>query len=211
MSSNFFRLKTLIILLSISFFCNQAIAQKDTNKWKLQLAFGMNSPSGNQVEGYEAKSLNFPTINLGVQYMFKPQLGAKLDLGYNRFASDSDAPEFKLNYTRVNAQVVYDLSRTINLPPQLALVSHLGPGVSITKPLRDDSDNKYTYLNVMGGLELHYAIAENISVFTDVSYIKGLSSKVKYDPVTDGYSFNGDLLTLTFGVSVSLSGCTYCD
>jgi len=211
MSSNFFRLKTLIVLLSISFFYNQAIAQKDTNKWKLQLAFGMNSPSGNQVEGYEAKSLNFPTINLGVQYMFKRQMGAKLDIGYNRFANESDSSEFKLNYTRINAQFVYDFSGNIGLPPQLALVSHIGPGVSITKPLRDDSDNKYAYLNVMGGLELHYAIAENISVFTDVSYIKGLSNKEKYDPVTDGYSFNGDLLTLTFGVSVSLSGCTYCD
>ena len=179
MSSNFLRLKTLIVLLSISFFCNQAIAQKDTNKWKLQLAFGLNSPSGNQVEGYQAKSLNFPTINFGVQHMFKRQMGAKLDIGYNRFANDSDTPEFKLNYTRINAQFVYDLSRSIGLPPQLALVSHVGPGVSMSKPLREDSSNKYTYLNVMGGLELHYAIAENLSFYADVSYIKGLSNKEK--------------------------------
>ena len=143
--------------------------------------------------------------------MFKSQMGAKLDIGYNRFANNSGTPEFKLNYTRINAQFVYDFSRSIGMPPHMALVSHVGPGVSMTKPLRDDSDNTYTFLNVMGGLELHYAIAENISVFADVSYIKGLSSKEKYDPVTEGYSFNGDLLTLTFGVSVSLSGCTYCD
>ena len=97
------------------------------------------------------------------------------------------------------------------IPRGFALVSHLGPGLSFTKPLGNYAKNKYTFLNGMAGLELHYGISETLSVYGDVSYVLALSQKDKYDPVVYGFSFNGNLLTAAIGVSVSLSGCRYCD
>ena len=210
----FNKIKTALITTCILLLALQVYAQADTNEWKMQLAFGINNPfNSKQNEGFTSKKINFPTINLGVQHMFSQKLGAKLDFGYNRASNDDNSPDFKFNYTRVNAQLVYDLTNDLSfmIPQGFALVSHLGPGISFTKPLANYSNNKHTFINAMAGLELHYGISETLSVYGDVSYVLALSQKDKYNPAIDGFSFNGNLLTATIGVSVSLSGCRYCD
>ncbi|MFT4780435.1 MAG: hypothetical protein ACJAZK_002810 [Psychroserpens sp.] len=205
------RLPKLSILLLALVCFSYTYAQKATNEIKAQLAVGINSPSQSGfVEQFQGKSVNFPTVNLGVQYMFKRQLGAKLDFGFNRVSSDDSSIEFKSNYTRINAQFVYDPTEAIGfLPLRLGLVAHAGPGYSLVKPLGDFGDNKRSFLNLMGGLEIHYAMSEYMSLYTDVSYIAGFGGD--FDSITEGFgSFNGNLLTITFGITFSLSGCQYC-
>ncbi|WP_040247228.1 outer membrane beta-barrel protein [Psychroserpens mesophilus] len=199
------------LLIVIVFFTTLSFAQKDTNKWKAQIALGVNSPSQSGfVEGFESKSVNFPTVNAGIQYMFKRQLGAKFDFGFNRFSNGDNSPEFKINYSRINAQIVYDPTEVIGfLPQRIGLVTHAGPGYTFVKPLGNYSNNKASFLNVMAGLEVHYALSEYMSLYTDVSYILGLGKD--FDPIINGFgSFNGNLLTITFGITFSLSGCHYC-
>ncbi|MEJ2114213.1 MAG: cell envelope biogenesis protein OmpA [Flavobacteriaceae bacterium] len=204
--------KHYILLLSFVSIAFLSFSQSQTSIWKGQIAFGANFPSSNGfVENFEANSFNFPTINLGIQNMFSNQLGAKLDYGYNRIKSADNSPEFKLNYSRINAQLVYDANRALTFTPnRIGIIAHAGPGMSFVKPLSSYSDNKLSFFNVMAGVEFHYGISETFSVYLDTSYILGFSKD--FDPVTDGYgSFNGDLLTVTLGVSFSLSGCQYCD
>jgi hypothetical protein len=208
---NFNNRKYLLVFLMVFTIAN-VIAQKDTNKWKAQIALGVNSPSQSGfVEDFTGKSLNFPTVNLGVQNMFKTQLGAKLDFGYNRISSEDSSPEFKFNYTRINAQLVFDPTQSLYFIPQrMGVVVHAGPGLSFIKPLASYGENKLSFLNLMAGFELHYGITERASLFVDTSYIMGFAKD--FDPVTEGYgSFNGDLLTISFGITFSLSGCQYCN
>jgi len=205
-------LKQYILLLGFVSFTFFSFSQSRTSIWKGQIAFGTNFPSSNGfVEDFEAKSLNFPTINLGIQNMFSEQFGAKLDYGYNRIKNEDNSPEFKLNYSRINAQLIYDANKSITFTPnRIGIIAHAGPGMSFVKPLSSYSDNKLSFFNVMAGVEFHYGISETFSVYLDTSYIMGLSKD--FDPVTDGYgSFNGDLLTVTLGLSFSLSGCQFCD
>lgn len=189
-----------------------SMAQKDVEKWKLQLAIGINNPiDRGQDDGYYSKYVNFPTVNLGVQHMFSSNLGAKLDLGYNRASSETGSIPYKMNYTRINVQAVYDFKDLFTfLPPPIGVVAHAGPGVSMTKPLGSYANNTYSYVNVLGGLEVHYRLSESVSIFADGGYAYSLSGKDKYDVATDGFSFNGDLMYVAFGVSISLSGCHYC-
>lgn len=198
----------LALLLSYGMFL---CAQNAKSVLKAQVAVGVNSPSSSGfVESFEAKPINFPTVNLGVQYMFTETMGAKFDFGFNRFSSSDDSPEFKDNYSRLNLQFVYDATPLGFLPPRLGLVGHAGPGYTFVKPLGNFADNKVSFLNLMAGVEIHYGLTDTVSVFTDVSYIYGMAKD--FDPITDGYgSFNGNLATLTFGVSFSLSGCYYCN
>ncbi|WP_417213124.1 outer membrane beta-barrel protein [Bizionia sp.] len=200
-------------LATVLFFMTaSSFAQSEASRWKAQFSVGLNSPnSGGFVSGFEGKTINFPTIQLGVQRMFKPQYGVKLDYGFNRLDYDSSSPYFKINYSRINAQFVYDLTPIANfLPAQLGVVAHAGPGFSMVKPLSGYSENNTSFLNVMAGLEFHYTVSRTLSVFLDTSYIYGFSSE--FSPVSDGFgSFNGNLFTATVGVSVSLSGCYYCD
>ncbi|MEN8885428.1 MAG: cell envelope biogenesis protein OmpA [Winogradskyella sp.] len=187
---------------------------RETTKWKALFAVGLNYPTTDGfVKGTYAQPVNFPTVNIGIQHMLKRQYGVKLDFGFNRFKNDSDAPEFKINYTRINAQFVYDPTDFLKfLPSRLRTVLHAGPGVSFVKPLGNLGDNKQTFLNLNTGLELHYAINEKLSLYTDIAYLYGVTSLDDYNPVISGLgAFNGSVFNLTFGLAVSLSGCQYCD
>ena len=212
MASNFKRyyVKSCVVLFFIVL-VEGAVAQ-DTSTIKAQIALGVNGPSQEDfVPGFEGQQLNFPTVNLGLQYMFKPRLGAKLDYGFNRISHQDGTQEFKVNYSRVNAQFVYDASRVFGfLGARMGTFVHAGPGLSLIKPLGNYTENDTSYLNIMAGIELHYGISDAFSLYLDGSYINGFSSD--FDPLSDGYgSFNGNLWTLTLGVSISLSGCYYCD
>lgn len=191
--------------------CSFVQAQGDTSTFKVQFATGLNTPTYNGfVDDFEAKPVNFPTINLGLQYMFSQKIGAKLDLGYNRFSNKNSSPDFKINYTRLNLQAVYDATDIIQFSPRMATFFHAGPGYAMVRPLDIYGENKRNFLNAMAGVEFHYAINDALSIYLDGSYIFGFSKD--YDQVSDGYgTFNGDILTITIGASISLSGCYFCN
>lgn len=214
MNFYFYHYRQRISLVLFCLMTSICFSQSDTSKWKFQIAFGLNQPNVEGfIEGYQAKPLNFPTINLGIQHMFTSQLGAKLDLGYNRFTNADNSMEFKTNYTRINPQIVYDATNALSfLPSRVALIGHAGPGITFMKPLGNYSENKQTFANVLGGLEIHYGINETVTLYTDLSYAYGLGGSNEYNPINKGFgAFTGNLLTVTLGVSVSLSGCYFCD
>ena len=202
-----------LLLIIIVLFITHGFSQNNTEKWKLQLAVGVNNPidTGENV-GYYTKYINFPTVNFGIQHMFSESLGAKLDVGFNRASEGVESPnEFKLNYTRVNAQIVYSLRSLLSfLPERITAVAHAGPGISFTQPLGDFSANKNTYPNVLGGMEIHYGLSRSLTIYGDFGYAYSFAGKSKYDFNVDGYSFNDDLMYLAFGVSISLNSCQYC-
>ncbi|WP_111682305.1 cell envelope biogenesis protein OmpA [Winogradskyella tangerina] len=204
----------LIFLITVLMSLNGYGQFKATSKWKALVALGFNYPTTDGfVDGTFAQSINFPTVNIGIQHMFKRSYGVKLDYGFNRFKNDSESPEFKVNYSRINAQFVFDATETLGfLPPRMRTILHAGPGFSFVTPLGNLGDNKQSYLNLLGGLELHYAINEKVSIYTDIAYIYGLTSLDDYDPVLDGLgAFNGSVFNITLGLAISLSGCQYCD
>lgn len=203
---NFYCLLVLFLVSTLGF------SQQETSKWRAIFAVGLNSPSqSGLVEPFDAKSTNFPTINLGIQHLFKPQLGVKLDFAYNRFSNTDNTLDFKVNYTRINAQLVYDATKNLAfLPLEMGLVLHAGPGYTMIKPLDIYRENKNSYLNAMAGIELNYSISKTVSLLIDGSYIKGFAKD--FDPVIEGAgSFNGDLLTVTVGASISLINCRTCN
>jgi len=200
----------VVILVFISCFAGQA--QNDTSTIKAQFSLGLNSPYKNGfVDGFEGKSINFPTVNLGLQYMFSRKLGAKLDYGFSRISNEDNTSEFKLNYSRINGQLVYNASSIFSfLPQNMGTFLHAGPGLTSVKPLGNFTQNKTSNLNAMAGIEFHFGVSDKLSVYVDTSYIIGFGKD--FNPVSSGYgSFNGNLLTVTLGVSISLSGCYYCE
>lgn len=211
MTSHFSINKNIYIRFILIMFMCSVFSQVDTNRITAQFALGVNSPSSNGfVEDYKAKSFNAPTINLGLQYMFHRKLGAKLDFGYNRFSHLDDTPEFKVNYTRLNLQLVYNANSIFNLNNRMGVFMHIGPGISMINPLGNFAQNTTSYLNLDTGFEFHYGISDNLSVFLDTSYIHGFAKD--FSPIENGIgSFNGNIVAITIGASISLSGCYFCD
>ncbi|TYA69960.1 outer membrane beta-barrel protein [Seonamhaeicola marinus] len=187
-------------------------AQDGTSRIKAQFALGVNSPSSNGfVTDYKGKSVNFPTVDLGLQYMFKPKFGGRLNYSFNRISNETNSPSFKVNYARVNALLVYDANDIFSfLPPRMGVFFQAGPGYSFVKPLDNYTQNKISFFNIMAGAQFHYGISDTLSIFTDVSYVNGFAKD--FNPVSEGFgSFNGNVLAITFGTSISLSGCYFCD
>lgn len=204
------RLLLVLIFLLGSF---QLEAQRVKGRWKAQIALGANRPFWDGfVEDLYAKDFNMPTVNLGLQYMFTKQFGAKLDYGFNRMKNEDDVPNFKINYSRINAQAVYDPTDAIGfLPVRMRIVLHAGPGYSIVKPLGGLQTDQ-SYLNVMGGTEFHYGLTDTISFFFDVAYVYGFTSLDDYSPNIEGLgAFNGNILYGTIGVAFNLDGCYTCN
>ncbi|WP_203255991.1 cell envelope biogenesis protein OmpA [Hyunsoonleella ulvae] len=199
---------SFLVLLFVGGF--NGFSQVDTSKIKAQIAVGVSSPSSSGfVTTFKGKPINFPAVNLGMQYMFTSQLGAKLDYGFSRISNDNTSPEFKLNYSRINLQGVCDASGVLSFSQRMGVFLHAGPGVSMIKPLGDYANNNVSFINVVTGLELHYGVSDNLTLYMDTSYIFGFGKD--FNPVSDGFgAFNGNLLTVTFGVSISLSGCYFC-
>lgn len=214
MTPHFVTFRNKLILIVMLFIMALGFSQSNTEKWKLQLAVGVNNPidTGENV-GYWSKYINFPTVNLGIQHMFSESFGAKLDVGFNRASEgNEESIEFKLNYTRVNAQIVYNLSSLLSfLPERITAVAHAGPGISFTQPLGNFIENKNTYFNALAGMEIHYGLSRSLTIYGDFGYAYSFAGESKYDFNVDGYSFNDDLMYLVFGVSISLSGCQYCN
>ena len=210
MTFKIFNIRVPAFILFIIIFFASAEAQTDKSTLKAQIAVGLNQPSASGfVSGFEAKPINFPTINLGLQYQFSPMVGAKFDLGYNRFSNEENSRDFKVNATRLNLQLVYDASRVFK-QNRFGLFLHAGPGITMIKPLGNFPENKISYFNIMGGAEFHYGLSDTMSVFLDASYIAGFAKD--FDPITSGNgSFNGNLTTVSIGLSFSLSGCYFCE
>ena len=198
----------MVVTILVVVFCG--FSQTETGKFKAQLALGVNNPSSEGfVEGFKGKTVNFPTVQFGLQYMVLGRFGAKLDYGFNRIASSAQSLPFKLNYSRINVQMVYDTTKWLALSPRIGAFVHAGPGWSKVVPLGVYGGNKTSFLNVLGGLELHYGLSDSLTIFADTSYNYAFGKE--FSPISSGFgAFNGNLLAVTFGLSISLSGCYFC-
>ncbi|MDW5289234.1 cell envelope biogenesis protein OmpA [Formosa sp. PL04] len=201
------------VVIFLFLFSLNGFAQIDEDVLRFEMSFGGNHAlESGFSEGYSGNSVNIPTLNIGAQYMFTNNIGAKLDLGFNRIKGSED--DFKINYTRVNAQGVYDYSSILGVEEKkpLKLQVHAGPGFSFVRPLGGLNNVDQNYFNAMIGTNILYALNRNSSVFFDVSYIHGFTKPETYSPLSEGLgAFNGSMITFTIGISLSLSGCYYCN
>ncbi|CDF80860.1 conserved hypothetical protein containing N-terminal outer membrane beta-barrel domain [Formosa agariphila KMM 3901] len=204
-------ISALVILLIFTSF--HGIAQIDEDVLRLEFSVGGNHAlSSGFSEGYSGKGFNIPSVNLGAQYLFTEKLGAKLDLGFNRIKGEDDS--FKINYTRVNIQGVYNYSKLVGIKDKsdFKLLAHAGPGYTFVRPLGGLKNVDQNYFNAIIGTNAVYALNRNTSLLFDVSYVHGFTEPDVYTPFTDGLgAFNGSIVTFTVGISLSLSGCYYCN
>jgi len=184
----------------------------------IDLGLGLNVPSDDFGMTYDAKPINGLTVDAGIRYMFKKKLGAKLDLGYNRYGEGGDSPEFKVNFTRVNVQAYYNVwdhlyDLHLRLPERIGVFLHAGPGMSFIKPLSEPYiNNNSSNFNLIAGAAIHYGVTDKVSVFVDASNIFNMGQKINYEGSVIPEPINASMLNITFGVSISInSDCYFCE
>lgn len=198
-----------IFLISI-----HGAAQEEEEFLRFEFGFGLNTAKDSGFpESFASSGINAPAINVGAQYMFTEDLGAKFDLGFNRIKGQGNSETFKINYTRLNLQGVYECADFMGLGiKKLKTQLHAGPGYAFVKPLSSPYNNNQYYINAIFGVEFLYALNKTSSLFFDISHIHGFTEPEIYSPSTSGQgAFNGSILTFTLGISLSLSeGCNSC-
>ncbi|MFC3879193.1 OmpA family protein [Algoriphagus namhaensis] len=207
-----------IMAAAISFGAN---AQKEFDRWSLELNGGFNKPMAPLTPGFLSPTLNLGHVDFGVRYMFNEKFGAKLDYGFGSFkeaGGDSQSPSFDTKYTRFNLQGVINLGRVLNFESfsrSFGMLFHAGGGIGTVNPeenlYNDFTDDVY---QIMFGITPQIKLSKNIALVGDISTILNGRQTVSFDgasvirPSQDNGFFgaNGTWWTGTLGLNFYLGG-----
>ena len=165
------------------------MGQKTEEQYSLEGAYGI---------GQSGKpSLTGSHYNFGVRYMLDEYWGIKFDFGHDKYRTDL-TPETGVNYTRISAQAVQNLGRTLGVPGAtggyLNMLAHGGIGYShFSSTTTTNEDNM---ANVIVGITPQIYIFKNISLQIDASYVVNFSQHFDYNGY---YRFSGEPQSFTGG------------
>ena len=152
------------------------MAQKDFNKWSLEVNGGFNKPMGPLTPGYLSPTLNLGHADLGARYMFNEYFGFKGNLGVGSFSEVSgESPEFNTDYIYISAQGVANFGRMLNFESfskKITLLGHLGAGGG---RMRFDEPASYSFVEpdyyylITSGITSLYSLTERIAISGDIS------------------------------------------
>lgn len=184
----------LLLLLSSTAFC-----QLHNDQYSLEAGYGFGI-SGSPT------TTSLTNFNAAFRYMVDDYWGLKFDAGFSRFEV-TDSPVTGTEYTRISAQGVHNLGRTLNLRGltnnSIGLLAHGGLGYSALKSLvTEEKDN---IGNVIIGITPQIRLLESLALHADLSYILNFTQHYNFaglHPDTDKHeAFTGHLTTFTLGLT----------
>ena len=168
--------KYFVFFLLIGISTINSFAQKEFNKWSLELNGGFNKSMGPLTPGYLSPTLNIGHVDFGARYMFNDYFGFKGNLGFGSFSEvTGESPEFTTNYLNITAQGIANFGRMLNFESfsrKLTLLGHLGAGggkMEFKEPaLYSSSEPDYYYI-ITSGLTTLYRLSDRIALSGDIS------------------------------------------
>lgn len=185
-------MKNFLILLFLFGSITSTVAQKDYNKWSVELNGGFNKPMGPLTPGYLSPTLNLGHVDFGGRYMFNQYFGIAGNLGIGNFDEvKGKSPTFNTNYLNGSARAVWNMGRSFSLESiseKFTIITEFGVGLGYLKQ-RDriipdfDPDYVYTFNSSIKAL---YAISNKISLQGTISAF--VNGRQRY--TFDGNEFN---------------------
>ncbi len=198
-----------------------ANAQKEFDRWSLEVGGGFNKPMAPLTPGYLSPTLNLGHIEFGARYMFNEKFGAKIDYGFGSFSEaggDSQSPPFDTKYTSLRLQGVINLGRVLNFESfsrSFNVLFHAGGGVGTVNPeenlFNDFTDDVY---QIIVGVTPQIKLNNWLALTGDISTIMNGRQTVAFDgasvirPSQDNGFFgaNGTWWTGSLGLNFYLGG-----
>lgn len=163
-------MKKLLVILAFVGAVSSVKAQKEFNRWSLEINGGFNKAMGPLTPGYLSPTLNIGTIDIGSRYMINRKFGIKGIIEVGKFSSIRKLkPSFQTNYLQVGILGVANLGRVLkfeSFTERFGLLGTLGLGVIglkyVTTPL---PFTKPEYSQVIkAGVSTMYKINEKLSL-----------------------------------------------
>lgn len=187
-------MKKIIILLFLFGASTITYAQKEFNKWSVELNGGFNKPMGPLTPGYFSPTLNLGHFDFGGRYMFNQYFGIAGNLGVGTFNEAKDnSPTFKSNYMNASFRGVWNMGRSFSFESfsqKLTLLGEFGFGLGYLRQedrIIADFDPDYVY-SFNSSLKVLYSLTDRISLQGTISTF--VNGRQRY--TFDGNEFNQD-------------------
>lgn len=209
--------KLLVVAAVMGAFFAQAQEAPDYNKWALDIGVGLNKAQSDFGSGYYMPTLDFPTADLGVRYMFNSKFGARLNLGYQSFSDASNSLEFDTDYFSATLEGVANLGNVFNFRTwtnHIGLLGHAGGGYGLMSfDAPGASDDNDQMINWVVGLTPQLKLSNRVALFVDASLVGNFLQNNTYDG-TEGSPYAGNygkgvILKGSVGLSIALGGNQY--
>jgi OOP family OmpA-OmpF porin len=166
--------KHLIVILLLGA-ALKVSAQKEFNRWSIELNGGFNKAMGPLTPGYLSPTLNLGHIDIGARYMINEYVGFKGNLGTGNFReAKGKSPEFTTNYQTITLQGVGNFGKMLNFESfskKLGLIGHLGAGggrIDYKEPATYSLEPEYYYL-ITTGLTSLFNLSDRVALAGDIS------------------------------------------
>lgn len=168
-------MKRALILLFLLGANSLTYAQKDFNKWSLELNGGFNKPMGPLTPGYLSPTLNLGHLDIGARHMINEYFGFKGNLGIGNFKeANGVSPNFTTNYLSLTAEGVSNFGRMLNFESftkKIGLLGHLGAGggrMVYEQPAIYFNEPDYYYI-IKSGITTLFNLTNRIAISGDIS------------------------------------------
>ena len=209
--------KLLVVAAVMGAFFAQAQEAPDYNKWALDIGVGLNKAQSDFGSGYHMPTLDFPTADLGVRYMFNSKFGARLNLGYQSFSDADSSLEFDTDYFSATLEGVANLGNVFNFRTwtnHIGLLAHAGGGYAVMSfdAVGANPDNDQM-INWVVGLTPQLKLSNRIALFADASLVGNFLQNNTFDGTVSsknhGNFGRGVILKGSVGLSIALGSNQY--
>lgn len=210
--------KLLVVAAVMGAFFAQAQEAPSYNKWALDIGVGLNKAQSDFGSGYHMPTVDFPTADLGVRYMFNSKFGTRLSLGYQNISGDSDSSlDFETDYFSATLSGVANLGNVMNFRTwtnTFGLLAHAGGGYSLmTFDAVGANDENDQMINWVVGLTPQLKLSNRIALFADASLVGNFLQNNTFDGTVSSRSHGnfgrGVILKGSVGLSIALGSSEY--
>ena len=191
----------LLLLLIGSYACAQYDGKR-YNQFSVEASYNISVPY-TAIDFKDKSNGNFTSFdgfNLGARFMFNQNWGLKGEVVYNGYHGENN---LGTDFTRLDAQAVYNLGKLIRLPYatnyKIGLLLHSGFGLSKSKSLsKNATENIWNYII---GLTPIFSLSDRFSLATDITYVANFKQQYNYD----GQLFSDKKDTYKYGYNLNYS------
>lgn len=176
------------------------LEKKKYNQFSIEVAYNISVP----YTATDFKDLNngdftsYDGYNFGIRYMFNQDWGLKGELAFNNYSGENN---LGTNFSRIDAQAVYNLGKLIKLPyatnDKMGLLLHSGFGLSKSKSMyKNGTENIGNYII---GLTPIFKLNKRMALTMDMTYVANFKQQFNYD----GTYFNNNKDNYKFGYNLN--------
>ena len=202
------------LIVATALFCFHSLAFGQINKLSVDLNAGSTNPFSALSPDYYNNYFGLLHADAGVRYMFRDELGVKIDFGMDRFKNDdvgtySESLKFQTLYFRSGIQGVVNIGKILRYSDwtkRIGLLGHAGMGYAVALgDTTQDMAGKKAFsdqrFNFIIGFTPQLKLGDRFALHGDVSLVSNFNQQYNFDFKQPSSSRYGLIANISIGGS----------